>query len=257
MIGIIGGSGLYDSFEGMNDAERMEIETEFGTAVLMAGKLGGQDILFLSRHGDRVKYPPHAVNYRANIRAMKDSGVDRIIATSAVGVLKFRFKLGLLTLPEQLVDFTGRTMSFYNGGESGIVHTDISDPFCPHVMEHIGKKLNEMNIPHQAGGTYLCLSGPTFETKAEIRLFQGLGMDFIGMTLAHECKLAREQNMCYAPVLLPVNYGAGMTSDIITHDTTLRMVNEMTSDLSRAFISIVGSMPLERKCSCSHSVSRL
>ncbi len=257
MIGIIGGSGLYDSLEGMEIGKRIEVETEHGSATLMEGRLGGVDVLFLSRHGDDVKYPPHAVNYRANIRALSKMGVHTIIATSAVGVLKFRFKLGVLTLPDQLVDLTGRVMSFYNGGESGIVHTDISDPFCPRVSGHIQGALRELDIKYQTGGTYLCLSGPTFETKAEIRLFQGLGMDFIGMTLAHECKLAREMNMCYSPILLPVNYGAGMTDEMITHDTTLRMVNEMTSDLSRSLASIVSTLPELRNCACPDSVSRM
>ena len=255
MIGIIGGSGLYDSLDGIENAEKMQVETKYGVVTLIKGTFGGVDIVFLSRHGDDVKFPPHAINHRANIMALYDTGVRKIIATSAVGVLKFKYKLGILTLPDQMVDMTKNVLSFYNGGEEGIVHTDISDPFCPDTVSIISEKLDEMGIANQFGGTYICLSGPTFETKAEIRLYQGLGMSFVGMTIVPECKLARELSMCYVPILLPVNFGAGMTDELITHETTLTMVDSMTSDLVRGLENILPIIPEERNCDCIKSVS--
>ena len=255
MIGIIGGSGLYDSLEGIENAERAPVETKYGKVTLIKVTFGGVDIVFLSRHGDDVKFPPHAINHKANIMALYKAGVRKIIATSAVGVLKFKYNLGILTLPDQMVDMTKNVLSFYNGGEEGIVHTDISDPFCLDTLTVIRKKLDEMEIKYQYGGTYICLSGPTFETKAEIMLYQGLGMSFVGMTIVPECKLARELSMCYVPILLPVNFGAGMTDELITHETTLTMVDSMTSDLVKGLKNILGSIPEDRHCDCIKSVS--
>jgi len=255
MIGIIGGSGLYSSFKDIENPETIKIETEYGTVSVVTGTLNNEMIAFLSRHGDEVKYPPHAIRHRANIMALNQIGVDRIIATSAVGVLKFRYKLGVLTLPDQMVDMSKNVYSFYNGGEEGIVHTDISDPFCLDTLEIIKKVFDDLAIEHQWGGTYLSLSGPTFETKAEIRLFQGLGMTFVGMTIAPECKLARELKMCYTPILLPVNYGAGMTDELVTHETTLSMVKTMTNDLIKGLKRVVQVIPKTRNCDCTRSVS--
>ena len=255
MIGIIGGSGFYSSLKDIENPEKRDIETKYGKVQIITGALNDEKIAFLSRHGDEEKYPPHAINHRANIMALSQLGVDRIIATSAVGVLKFRYKLGVLTLPDQMVDLSKKVYSFYNGGEEGIVHTDISDPFCLHTLEIIKKVFDDLAIGHQWGGTYLSLSGPTFETKAEIRLFQGLGMTFVGMTIAPECKLARELKMCYTPILLPVNYGAGMTDDLITHETTLSMVEVMTNDLIKGLKKVVQVFPKTRNCDCTRSVS--
>ncbi|MDP6155424.1 MAG: MTAP family purine nucleoside phosphorylase [Candidatus Thermoplasmatota archaeon] len=255
MIGIIGGSGFYSSQKCIANEQKISVETRYGNVSLIKGTLDDVEVIFLSRHGDEIKYPPHAINHKANIAALHKMGVNRIIATSAVGVLKFRYKLGVLTLPDQLVDMSKEVNSFYNGGEEGIVHTDISDPFCLDVIGMIRKVLDERSIQYQFGGTYLSLSGPTFETKAEIRLYQGLGMTFVGMTIAAECKLARELSMCYVPILLPVNYGAGMTDELVTHDTTLRMVETMRKDITTGLGGIVQALPAERNCDCPRSVS--
>jgi len=219
--------------------------------------LGDVEIAFLSRHGDEKKYPPHAVNHKANIKALARLGVRCIVATSAVGVLRFDYEVGKLILADQLVDMTRTVYSFYNGGDEGIVHTDMSDPFCTQLLETVGLVLEELEIGVQYGGTYLCLSGPTFETRAEIKLFQDLGMSFVGMTVGPECKLARELGMCYVPILLPVNYGAGMEEGMISHDTTLSMVDMMVEDIAKAMKEVVCSISQERSCSCSLAASKL
>ncbi len=255
MIGIIGGSGLYESLEGIKDPQGNIIQTRYGDVKVIMGKLGEVDIAFISRHGSDVQYPPHAVNYKANIRAMADLNVEQIIATSAVGVLKLKCKLGILTIPDQLIDMTKSVYSYYNGADEGIVHTDMSDPFCMNLIQHIKGTFNYLGIDYQYGGTYICLSGPTFETKAEIKLFQTLGFSFVGMTIGPECKLARELGICYTPILLPVNYGAGMTDELITHETTLLMVNSMVGNLAKALNKILEKMPKQDDCTCKKAAS--
>lgn len=257
MIGIIGGSGLYGSLKEIEGPDDIMVETPHGDVRVVLGFLGSAKIAFVSRHGDETRYPPHAVNHKANIMALEQLGVECIVATSAVGVLRFDYELGKLILADQLVDMTRSVHSFFNGGDEGIVHTDMSDPFCTQLLETIGKVLEELEIGVQYGGTYICLSGPTFETKAEIKMFQSLGMSFVGMTVGPECKLARELGMCYVPILLPVNYGAGMEDGMISHDTTLSMVELMVEDVARSLKEIVVSISTPRNCNCSKAPSKM
>ncbi|MEW5761477.1 MAG: MTAP family purine nucleoside phosphorylase, partial [Candidatus Thermoplasmatota archaeon] len=173
MIGIIGGSGLYESLTCISNKEKKIMHTPYGVAVYYTGCIEGNKVIYISRHGD-AEYPPHKVPYKENIWALKELGVKRIIATSAVGTLNKKIKPGSIALPEQLIDLTKETRSFFEGRKEGIMHVDMTEPYCKSMRSAIFEICNRIGIKVFCEGTYVCLSGPAFETSAEIRLFKSL-----------------------------------------------------------------------------------
>jgi len=204
-IAIIGGSGVYES-ELLEDAELIEMDTPYGrlSAPIEVGTFKGRRIAFLSRHGPGHRYTAHVVNYRANIWALNEIGVKRVIGVGAVGSLKENYRPGDLCFPDQFIDFTKtRTYTFRNEGTSG--HISMADPFCPHLREIFSSAANEQGITAHRDGTYICIEGPRFSTRAESRMFRQFA-DIIGMTLVPEITLAREMGMCYASVAMITDY---------------------------------------------------
>ncbi len=211
VIGIIGGTGVYDPaiMEGVHEKV---VGTDYGEVKIMMGDYQGEAVAFLPRHGGDHSVPPHLINYRANIKALYKLGVKRIIATAAVGSLNFEYKPGTIVIVDQFIDFTkGRIPTFFAGDERGVVHVDMTEPYCPEVRKALFEAAELTGTDVFDRGTYVCTEGPRFETAAEIKMFKTMGGDVIGMTAVPEAVLARELGICYATVSMVTNYAAGIS----------------------------------------------
>ncbi|OIO73195.1 MAG: methylthioadenosine phosphorylase [Zetaproteobacteria bacterium CG1_02_53_45] len=204
--GIIGGSGLYH-IPGIEIIESLDIDTPFGrpSDALILAKINGHEVVFLPRHGRGHSIPPHNINYRANIYAMKLAGVNRIISISAVGSLRQEIVPGHFVLVDQFVDRThSRASTFFDGPV--VAHVSMADPVCATLKSALLAACNETTITTHENGTYLVMQGPQFSTRAESELYRSQGMDVIGMTNMPEAKLAREAEICYATVAMSTDY---------------------------------------------------
>ena len=204
--GIIGGTGLYD-LPGFENAQWVTVESAFGepSDQLLIGDLDGHRLVFLPRHGRGHKIPPSAINYRANIDALKRVGVTRIISFSAVGSLKEELHPGDFVLVDQYIDRTfAREKSFF--GTGFVAHVSMADPVCAEMVSAIGSASGKAGVNTVAGGTYVVMEGPQFSTRAESELYRSWGADVIGMTNMPEAKLAREAEICYATVAMVTDY---------------------------------------------------
>ncbi|MGB9636527.1 MAG: S-methyl-5'-thioinosine phosphorylase [Thermoplasmata archaeon] len=228
MIGIIGGSGLYSSLSGLEKAKDVVRQTPYGQVVCTTGTFAGKEIVFLSRHGKIKQVPPHRINHHANIYALKKSGVEKIIAVSAVGGINRNMPPGSFVLPTQYIDFTKKVHTFF---DEEIKHVDMTEPFSPEIRAVLTGALKELGYPFACDGVYACMPGPQFETPAEIKMLSLLGGDIVGMTVVPEAKLARELGIRYQPLCMVVNWAAGISSEQITHENTLRVVSEMNEKL--------------------------
>lgn len=205
-IGIIGGSGLY-GMSGFGGAQKVEIDTPWGkpSGRITTGEMGGVRIAFLPRHGKGHTLLPSEINYRANIYALKELGVRRIISVSAVGSLKEGIAPGHVVIPHQFIDHTKRRESSFFGG--GVVaHISMANPVCPKIGGALVKASKQTKAKLHKGGVYLCIEGPQFSTRAESELYRSWGADIIGMTNMPEAKLAREAEMCYGTLALATDY---------------------------------------------------
>lgn len=217
-IGIIGGTGL-TSLQGMEISSEVGIDTPFGdpSAKVVTGDYSGQQVLFLPRHGGGHTIPPHNINYRANIWALKQAGATDIIAVNAVGGISANLIPGSLVIPDQLIDYTwGRQHTFNEHGSENTLHIDFTEPYCRSLRNKvlIAAKNVEINVTHS--GVYAATQGPRLETAAEINRFDNDGCDIVGMTGMPEAALARELKLCYACIALVVNAAAGRGEGEIT-----------------------------------------
>ncbi len=206
VLGVIGGSGVYD-IEGLEKTEWRRVESPFGepSDELLFGELEGQRIIFLPRHGRGHRLPPSALNFRANIDALKRSGVTEIVSVSAVGSLREDLAPGTFVIVDQFIDRTfARNKSFF--GEGLVAHVSMAEPVCGRLGDHLEAAAARLGIPHHRGGTYLIMEGPQFSTRAESELYRSWGCDVIGMTNMPEAKLAREAEICYATVAMVTDY---------------------------------------------------
>ncbi|MCL4493852.1 MAG: S-methyl-5'-thioadenosine phosphorylase [Firmicutes bacterium] len=251
-VGIIGGTGVYDS-SWLTAAEELRLQTPYGSVTMMRGRVGenGDDVYFVNRHGPGHHVPPHLVNYRANIWSLHQVGVERIVATAAVGSLSATLFPGMVVLCDQFLDFTkSRSGTFFEGGQHGVVHTDMTDPYCPHLRSILFQHAGASGLSVANGGCYVTTEGPRFETPAEIRAFRILGGDVVGMTSVPEVVLARELGLCYSTVALVTNYAAGISSHYLTHQEVLDLMDQYKTSLNQL---IRGSLPLiqqHRDCHC-------
>jgi len=205
-IGIIGGSGLY-AIEGVEILDHLDIETPHGppSAPLVLARMGDHEVVFLPRHGQGHCIPPHRINYRANIYAMKLAGVSRIISISAVGSLREEIKPGDFVLVDQFVDRThGRPSTFFDGPV--VAHVSMADPVCTSLRKQLITACEGAEISVHKGGAYLAMQGPQFSSRGESELYRSWNMDVIGMTNMPEAKLAREAEICYATVAMSTDY---------------------------------------------------
>ena len=206
MLGIVGGTGLYD-LEGLTDKAWRRVDSPFGAPSdeLLFGKVGGADVVFLPRHGRGHRIPPHEINFLANIDALKRAGATALISVSAVGSLRAELTPGTFVMVDQFVDRTLRKPKTFFG--TGLVaHVSMAHPTCRRMGAEIAASAQALGLAHQQGGTYLVMEGPQFSSLAESRMHIGLGCDVIGMTNMPEAKLAREAELCYATVAMVTDF---------------------------------------------------
>lgn len=208
-IAVIGGTGFY-GIPGRKFREQI-IETSFGRARVFQGEGEDEDLFFLARHGVRHSVPPHRINYRANIRALEQLGVRRVLATFAVGSLRMSIPPLALVAVDQFLDFTqGRAHTFFDGDQNGFAHTDMTNPLCSGLRAGLLELAGQRGLNVIPSGVYACTNGPRLETAAEVRMLAQMGGDVVGMTGVPEMPLAREAGLHYSGVAYVINYGAGL-----------------------------------------------
>lgn len=238
-LAIIGGTGVYDP-DLLGEPQEESVETPYGSALLLGGNFQGGRLFFLNRHGSGHTVPPHRVNYRANIWALRSIGVTRIIATAAVGSLNLAYAPGHAILLDQFIDFTkGRPATFY---DDRVVHTDLTHPYCPDLRGHLHDAADKLGLICHSSGCYVATEGPRFETPAEIRAFRILGGDVVGMTNVPEVVLARELGLCYATVALVTNYAAGLSSEVLSHAEVVAAVAAQEANLRQLLRETLGDI---------------
>ncbi len=254
-IGIIGGSGLY-SMPGFEAHQEVTVETPWGmpSDPYVVGSLGGKEVAFLARHGRGHRYMPSELNFRANIWGFKTLGVERIVSLSAVGSLKEEHRPLDFVMPDQFFDRTaGRVSTFF--GEGLVAHVSMADPVCGELAGIVDSSCREVGVHGKRGGTYLCMEGPAFSTKAESNVYRSWGMDVIGMTNLQEAKLAREAEMCYVTVAMVTDYDCWHPD----HDavTVAEIINNLTKNAENAakvVAATVAAMPATRSCKCGSAL---
>jgi len=246
-IGIFGGSGFY-SFLGA--VEEVEVETPFGkpSAPVAVGELADRRVAFLPRHGRSHELPPHRIPYRANVWALRELGVRRIVGPCASGALRAGLALGEFLVCDQFVDRTaGRADTFYDG--TPVTHVSAADPFCPDLRRTLLATARELGIEARDGGTVVVIQGPRFSTRAESRWFQAMGWDAINMTAYPECHLARELELCYATIAMVTDYDVGVEGgEPVSADRVMRVFrenNERLRALLLAAIPRIGPQPTD------------
>lgn len=253
-IAIIGGTGVYDP-RILANVYQDEIVTPYGTVPLKVGEYAGKKVAFIPRHGSSHSIPPHLINYRANIWAMKKLGVENILSTTAVGSLNPAMKPGDFVAVDQFLDFTkGRVSTFYEGGERGVVHVDVTTPYCPSIRQDVFQAAETTGIRVHQKGVYVCTEGPRFETPAEISMFAKLGGDLVGMTNVPEVVLAREAEMCYCTISMVTNYAAGISNSPLTHKEVLETMSANTENIKRLILATIQRIDLSRNCTCRQAL---
>jgi 5'-methylthioadenosine phosphorylase len=255
-IGIIGGSGLY-SMPGFEVQEEMHIETPFGPPSdnFVLGKLAGRHVAFLARHGRGHRLSPSELNFRANIYGMKKLGVERIVSLSAVGSLKEEHRPLDFVIPDQFFDRTrGRVSTFF--GEGLVAHISFADPICPEMACVVANACREAGVNVKEGGTYLCMEGPAFSTKAESNVYRSWGMDVIGMTNLQEAKLAREAEICYVTVAMVTDYDCWhQDHDAVTVNDIIAHLMKNAENACRVVAAAVAAAPAARTCKCGSALA--
>jgi 5'-methylthioadenosine phosphorylase len=252
-IALIGGTGFYDFFEG--ESEEREIKTDFGppSDKIMVGELFGRKVAFLARHGRKHHLPPHKIPYRANIAALKELGVERIIAPAAVGSLRKEIKPGDFVLCDQFIDQTKRREdTFFNGPQ--VAHIEMAYPYCSELRGIAASEANKLSFPVRAKGTVVVMEGPRFSTLADSLRFSQMGADLINMTQYPEVVLASEMGICYLNVSLVTDYDAGIYAQgkvkPVSIAEVLKNFEKNTQKLKEFVSALIKTVPEKRRCSC-------
>ncbi|MDL0127022.1 S-methyl-5'-thioadenosine phosphorylase [Halobacterium salinarum] len=257
MIGFIGGSGIYDALP-LNDVREKAVSTPYGdpSAPVTIGEFGdtGTEVAFLPRHGSDHQRSPTNLPYRANIYAFKQLGVERILASNAVGSLRDELSPQTLVIPDQIFDRTNhRDATFF--GDGVVVHQPFADPYCPHMVEHLHDAATDAtDADTQQGGTYVCIEGPQYSTRAESEFYKAQGWDLVGMTAIPEAKLAREAEMCYATVAGVTDYDVWKADSEVTLDEVLANAAANEDAIKATVERAIETLPDERDCDCGHSL---
>jgi len=255
VIGVIGGSGLYE-IEGLTAVEEVRLKTPFGdpSDAYVTGELEGRKLVFLPRHGRGHRFTPGEVNYRANIHGFKQLGAQWMIAISAVGSMREEIAPGHVVIIDQLFDRTkGRVSSFFGNGIVG--HIEFADPMCACMSQLLYDVAVEAGATAHKGGTYVCIEGPQFSTRAESRIYRSWGVDVIGMTNIPEAKLAREAGLCYGTVALSTDYDCWHESEAdVTVEAILETLRQNVAMARKIIRSAALKIPAERPCGCASAV---
>ncbi len=255
-IGIIGGSGLY-SMPGLTKAKEVRVRTPFGAPsdAYICGVLEGRKVAFLARHGRGHRILPSELNFRANIHGFKQLGVERIVSISAVGSLKEEHQPTEFVIPDQFFDRTRHRVDTFFG--NGIVaHIGFGDPVCADLARTVEAACKQAGVVGKLGGTYLCMEGPQFSTKAESNVYRAMGMDVIGMTNLQEAKLAREAELCYVTVAMVTDYDCWHPHhDSVTVDQIVAVLGKNAENATRVLQATVAAMPKSRTCKCGSALA--
>ncbi len=250
-IGVIGGSGLYDPAM-IGDVLSEAVETKYGSPSdrYNIGKVFGRSVAFLSRHGPKHLIPPHELNFKANISGFEQLGARRIISCCAVGSLQESYKPGDVVIPDQFIDWRKRMDTFYNTGD--VTHVSLADPFCPQIREILINACKDLGVRFHSKGTYVCVEGPRFSTRAESRMFRTFG-DIIGMTGVPEAILAREREMCLGIVATVTDYDSFSEKPVSMEDIASVMKTN-AENVKNIVMEALRNMPEERSCSCKEAL---
>ena len=254
-VGVIGGSGLYSL---LDSAETVELDTPWGppSDPLTIGELAGRRVAFLPRHGRDHRFPPHRVNYRANLWALRSVGARQVVGPCAVGSLKPEHGAGTIVVPDQLVDRTwGRAHTYYDD-VGPVVHVAFADPYCPHGRQAAVKAATARDLDPVDGGTLVVINGPRFSTRAESLWHQSQGWTAVGMTGSTEATLARELALCYTSIALVTDLDAGLEhGEGVTHDEVLRVFAANMEKVRALITDVVAALPTaDNDCSCRHAL---
>lgn len=255
-IGIIGGSGLY-SMPGLSKAKEVRLRTPFGqpSDAYVLGTLEGRKVAFLARHGRGHRILPTELNFRANIHGFKQLGADRIVSVSAVGSLKEEHKPLDFVVPNQFFDRTRhRVDTFFGNGV--VAHVSFADPVCGELAAIVGEACKKARVNAKRGGTYVCMEGPQFSTKAESNVYRSWGMDVIGMTNLQEAKLAREAELCYVTIAMVTDYDCWHPNhESVTVDQIVAVLLKNAENATKVVRETVAAIPRERGCKCGSALA--
>ncbi len=254
-IGVIGGSGIYD-IEGITETRKQKISTPFGdpSDTIVIGNLEGIPVAFLPRHGRGHFIMPSELNSRANIYALKSLGVEQIISISACGSLKEELKPRDIVIPDQLFDRTRqRPYTFF--GEGIVAHIGFANPYCPELSQTLYQAAKDLRFSVHLGGTYVCIEGPQFSTKAESKVFRSLGFSIIGMTNLPEAKLAREAEICYATLGLVTDYDVWKEGEEVTVERVVGNLLANIENVKKLIKAAIPRLERERKCECASALA--
>ena len=247
MIGIIGGSGVYEITQKVDSCKKELVKTNYGEVEVSILDICDKQVAFIPHHASGHSIPPHNINYRANIDALKNVGVSKIVATNSVGSMNTEMPPGSFIIPDDFLDFSqDRVKTFY---EDKVVHVDVTEAYCPTLRDVLDKS-GEVIL----GGTYVCTEGPRFETPAEIKMFKMLGGDLVGMTGVPEVTLAREREICYNSICIVSNYASGISENELTIDEVFEMLSEKEADLLELIYNFIKNVDDSTDCMCNHAL---
>lgn len=254
-IGVIGGSGFYD-MTGLTEVQEVSVETPFGAPSdkYLVGRLGDRRLVFLARHGKGHRFSPSEINYRANVWGMKHLGAQWLISVSAVGSLREHIQPGHLVVVDQTIDRTHlRKHTFF--GDSAVAHVSMAEPICSHLASHLHDAAKRVGATVHRGGTYLCIEGPQFSSRAESHLYRSWNADVIGMTNQPEARLAREASLCYATLALSTDYDCWHQAEApVTVEMVVAVMKKNVAAAQAAVRELVANVPLERTCACKDAL---
>ncbi|MDI6800495.1 MAG: S-methyl-5'-thioadenosine phosphorylase [Thermodesulfovibrionales bacterium] len=259
LIGLIGGSGLYE-IDGLEIKKEVSVSTPYGepSAVYKIGTIGDKgdekEIAFLPRHGAHHSIPPHKINYRANIWGLKQLGAERIISVSASGGINKEMPPGTIILLDQMIDMTygARVSTFYDSEK--VVHIDFTNPYCPEMRDFIIRSAQNIGLKIKETGTYICVNGPRLETAKEIQFFSMIGADVVGMTAMPEASLARELEICMSGISVVTNHAAGISKYKLTTTEVVETMRLSTDKIKSLLKETIIHMPRLRTCPCKNAL---
>jgi 5'-methylthioadenosine phosphorylase len=254
ILAVIGGSGLYE-LPGIECVEPVRVTTPFGAPSdeLMRGQLGDATVIFLPRHARGHRLLPSEINFRANVFALKQLGAEFLVSVGTVGSLREHLAPGHVVVPDQFIDRTvARPSTFF--GRGIVVHISLADPVCPVLAGIVEAAARDAGGTVQRGGTYICMEGPQFSTRAESHLYRSWGADIIGMTNWQEAKLAREAEICFASLALVTDYDCWRTDEHVVIADVLRVLAENSGLARRALVGVAEHLPAARECACARAL---